>query len=288
MKMRFFRKNVYLFAVSLFLMLSSTSCDDDKDYLVTFHTPYGEMIAVLYDQTPRHKENFLELAAKGDYDSLTFHRIMNEFMIQSGDVNQAKNDPNYLTYTITAEFVPSLHHRKGAIGAARRNENVNPSKASSGSQFYIVQGRRWSEEELTTDVTKMNNALGTLFLLPEYDSMKNLLQETYQKRDFNTYNKMVLQLVPVVEERLGLNVKRSVRPERMQSYTTVGGAPHLDDEYTEFGQVVKGFSVIDQIAAVQVQGEKPVDEIFLRISVEKMPKRKITELYGVNYPDSEQ
>lgn len=281
-------KRIFVWIFGLMVLGTSSGCEDDQDYLVTFTTPYGEMIAVLYDQTPYHKENFIQLAENGDYDSLIFHRIINEFMIQSGEVNKTKKVPGYLSYTIPAEFVPSLHHRKGAIGAARRNDNVNPGKESSSSQFYIVQGRKWTEPELTTDVTKMNDALGTLFLLPEYDSMKNLLQETYNNQDFNTYNKMVLQLVPIVEQRLGLNVKRQVRPERMQSYTTVGGAPHLDDEYTVFGQVVKGLSVIDKIAAVQVDGEKPVEEVFLNIKVEKMTKKKITELYGVNYPDSDE
>ena len=115
-----------------------------KDYLVTIHTEYGDMVLLLYDQTPLHKENFLSLARTGYYDSTNFHRVLKGFMIQGGDPNSkpggdaagiGNGGPNY---TVPAEFVPSLTHVKGALAAARQPDQVNPLKASSGSQFYIV------------------------------------------------------------------------------------------------------------------------------------------------------
>ena len=276
-------KKTLLFIFSLPVLLGCYS-KKDFDAVVTFHTPYGEMKAVLYDQTPEHKENFIEMVNKGYYDSISFHRIIREFMIQSGDADV----PDMETHKIPSEFVPSLHHRKGAIGAARRPDNINPKKESSGYQFYIVDGRQWSEAELTTDVDKMNVALATLFLLPEYDSIGQVMKKFYEEQNFDMYNKMVLELVPVVEQRLGREVKKPLRADRLETYTTVGGAPWLDDQYTVFGQVVKGLMIIDKIAELQVdENDHPLNRVPLRVSIEELPKRKITEMYGVTYPDSE-
>lgn len=116
-----------------------------KDYQVTIHTEYGDMVVVLYDQTPLHKGNFLRLAEAGFFDQTTFHRVINGFMIQGGDPNSkpggdaAQVGQGGPSYTIPAEFVPELTHVKGALAAARQGDAVNPQKASSGSQFYIVQ-----------------------------------------------------------------------------------------------------------------------------------------------------
>lgn len=128
-----------------------------KDYLVTLNTDYGTMRLVLYDQTPRHKENFIKLVNDRFYDSLLFHRIIQNFMIQGGDPNSRKAQPGEplgngdVGYKIPAEIVPALFHKKGTLAAARDN---NPEKASSGCQFYIVQGRVWTDDELQKQIER--------------------------------------------------------------------------------------------------------------------------------------
>ena len=111
----------------------------NKDVIITISTSYGDMKAILYEETPLHKENFIKLSESGDFDSTIFHRIIENFMIQGGDVNLI-NDEEVIDYTIPAEINPNLFHRKGEIAAARMGDNVNPEKESSGCQFYIVQG----------------------------------------------------------------------------------------------------------------------------------------------------
>jgi len=126
------------------------SCSKKED-LVTIHTDFGDIQLILFDQTPLHKKNFLELVNRGFYDSLTFHRIIDGFMIQGGDPNSKDNDPfndglGGPGYTIPAEFRPSLTHVPGAVAAARQPDNVNPEKASSGSQFYIVENEQGTHQ----------------------------------------------------------------------------------------------------------------------------------------------
>lgn len=168
-------------------------------------TTKGECVLMLYDKTPLHRDNFVKLVRDGYYDNLLFHRVINHFMIQGGDPDSryaaerqqlGEGGPDY---TIPAEFNDSLFHKKGAIGAARDD---NPEKASSGSQFYLVQGRTFSDRGL--------------------DSLEQL--------------------------RLG---GRKIPTYQRQVYKTIGGAPHLDQSYTVFGEVVSGIAVIDSIAAVE-------------------------------------
>ncbi|MDH5604742.1 MAG: peptidylprolyl isomerase [Cyclobacteriaceae bacterium] len=279
-------KNLLFIFLITFL---SFSCDRDTDFLITISTPFGDMKAILYDETPRHKENFISLAKEGKYDSTIFHRIIKEFMVQGGDINQKPGHEGSIDYTVPAEFVPGYFHKKGALAAARQADKVNPKKASSGSQFYVVHGKVWDEVELTTDLNQLNAAIGVLIRLPEYDSIGKVLIDTYTAGDYEGYNKMVLDLRPAVEERLGRDVSKKIVPERLAVYTTLGGAAWLDDAYTVFGEVVEGLDVIDKIAAVQTgTADKPLEDIYMTVSVEEMPKKKITKLYGFEYPAKEE
>ncbi|HET7179581.1 MAG TPA: peptidylprolyl isomerase, partial [Chryseosolibacter sp.] len=146
-------KSLLIF-LALFSFLA-TGCAQKKDQLVTIKTRFGDMVAILYDATPKHKANFLKLVKEHYYDSLLFHRVMEGFMIQGGDPDSrhaakgqrlGNGGPGY---TIDAEFNPRLFHEKGALSAARLSDQMNPQKASSGSQFYIVQGTKHTQEEIT-------------------------------------------------------------------------------------------------------------------------------------------
>ncbi len=186
-----------------------------KPVTVLIETEYGNMTAILYDDTPGHRDNFLKLIKQGWYNGSVFHRVINKFMIQGGGQG-SKNDPGY---TIPAEIKPNHFHKKGALAAARQGDQVNPKKNSSGSQFYIVQG-------------------------------------------------MVLQpaQIDMFEKQTG----KKVSAERRKIYSTIGGTPHLDDDYTVFGEVIKGLEVIDKIAAVQTgAADRPLKDVKMKITVVK-------------------
>lgn len=158
-----------ILAISTLLV---TGCAQKSDHLVTIKTKYGDMVAILYDETPKHKENFIKLASQHYYDSLLFHRVIEGFMIQGGDPDSKKAATGQRLgnggpgYTIPAEFNASLIHEKGALAAARLGDAMNPDRASSGSQFYIVHGTKHTEEQLKVDPEKFNRALQQFFPQP--------------------------------------------------------------------------------------------------------------------------
>lgn len=227
---------ILLFFTVLFLVACSSSgvvkgvrkADLKRD--IEMVTTKGTIILRLSDATPLHRDNFIRLTRSGFYNGVTFHRVIKNFMIQSGDPNSRIADSAASVgsggpgYTVPAEIVPSLFHHKGALAAARMGDNVNPQRASSGSQFYIVQGR--------------------VFSLPGLDSLEQTRLKGY-----------------------------TIPEEHKAVYTSEGGAPHLDQQYTVFGKVVKGWEVIDSVAAVATGNrDRPVEDV--RIITMKMIKRK--------------
>ncbi len=183
---------------------------------VLIKTSMGDITIALYDETPLHKENFIKLANEKFYDGTLFHRIIQGFMIQTGDPNSkdAKQGQQLGNggpgYTIPAEIIPGLIHKRGAVAAARQADQVNPKRESSGSQFYIVDGRAFSYEEIA-----MFEARG----------MK-------------------------------------LTPEQKETYNTIGGAPHLDLQYTVFGEVISGMDIVDKIAAqAKDRMDRPINDI---------------------------
>jgi cyclophilin family peptidyl-prolyl cis-trans isomerase len=267
------------------------------DYLVTINTPHGKMVAILYDDTPKHKENFLKLVREKFYDSLLFHRVIEGFMIQGGDPNSrhARPEDNLGNggpgYTIPAEFVPQHFHERGALAAARLGDQVNPEKASSGSQFYIVQGRKFSQAELTEleqaiHYQRKNIALNQILFKPEYTALRETILRKQQEEDAAWLNAFFEQSDTLIRKVYPDFKRTTFSPAQIQAYTTIGGAPHLDGDYTVFGKVISGLEVIDKIAATEKgPNARPVVDIPMTITVEEMPKSKIEKLYGYTYPD---
>lgn len=217
---------------NLLAQKDSTLKKKDRKSDVLLQTSMGDIVIRLSDSTPLHRDNFLKLVKVGFYDSILFHRVINHFMIQAGDP-ESKSAPSGKPlgnggpgYTIPAEFRPTIFHKKGVIAAARMGDNVNPEKASSGSQFYLTQGKVFTDAGL--------------------DSV-----ETYR-------------------------LKRKIPAEQRRVYKTIGGTPHLDQNYTVFGEVVKGLDVIDTIAAVGTSKgadrDRPLKDV--RIIKAKLIKRK--------------
>lgn len=270
-------KNILFLTVGLVLTLSACA---KKDYLVTVKTSYGDIKIILYDQTPQHKANFLKLAQSGDYDSTIFHRIIKDFMIQGGDVNAKPGNEKKIEYTVPAEFVDTLIHHKGALAAARQGDNMNPEKASSGCQWYIVQGVVYSEEDLTTDMQKLSGHMRQLMQLPEYADLQEELSKIYYEQGQEAYGKKMIEMKPVCEKQFNTIYDKDFPADRLKAYTTLGGTPHLDDAYTVFGRVVEGLDVLDKIAAVETVSEKPIEAVYMTMEVEEIKLKKFQKLYG--------
>jgi len=253
------------------------------------------MMAILYDQTPKHKENFIKLAKQKYFDSLLFHRVMQGFMIQGGDPDSKKAQPGQHLgmggpgYTIPAEFNSSLFHEKGALSAARLPGGQNPTKASSGSQFYIVQGtvvNKSDADNLKIDNEKLNLGFQMIAGNPANKPLMDSLMIIYSSGDMQAYQKKILSLVPLIEKQTNVKVTKEVSPEKIEAYTTIGGAPHLDGDYTVFGKVIKGFEVIDKIAAIPVDvNNRPLEDVRMTVTLEEMSRKKITKEFGYQYPE---
>lgn len=273
------RKVLFLVIVSVFF-----SCKTEKEYLVKFETSYGDMYAVLFDETPKHKENFVSLAQAGRFDSTDFHRVIKNFMIQGGDVFGKEGIPQDQWYTVPAEIRPDLIHEKGAIAAARMGNNVNPERRSSGSQFYIVQGKVYDRNELVVDMKLLSE---TFFKYIQLGSNKELMEEyqrLYQAKEFDAINAMMIASKADLEAFYTINLEKNMTKQQIDSYTSLGGTPHLDNEYTVFGKVIKGIEVMDKIAAVETgPRDKPVDPVYMKVSVSQVPKAKITKEFGYEF-----
>lgn len=227
-----------LFTLLLSLLLISCAsqknlrkADLRKDVLL--ETNYGTMRVRLSNETPLHRDNFLKLTKNGYYNGVLFHRVIHKFMIQAGDPDSRKAvagkplGEGGPAYTVPAEFRADLFHKKGVIAAARERDDVNPQKASSGSQFYIVQGKIWTDGGLDTlEVKRLNG--------------------------------------------------RKIPRDQRTVYKTIGGTPHLDQNYTVFGEVIEGLNVIDSIAAVATSKEKDKDRPLKDVVIKKarLVKRK--------------
>lgn len=198
------------------ILIGMSTQAQEKETLVLIKTNYGNIKVKLYNDTPKHRDNFIKLIKEGWYEGSSFHRVIDNFMIQGGINADGREDPGY---TIPAEFRPNHIHKKGALAAARQGDNVNPKKASSGCQFYIVKGQVFSNEKL----------------------------DMYQERWGKTFTH-----------------------EQREIYTTIGGTPHLDGDYTVFGEVVEGLDIVDKISTVKTgYMDVPVQAVTMSIEILK-------------------
>ena len=239
-----------------------------NETLVRLETTMGDITVKLYDETPKHRDNFIKLVKEGVYDSTLFHRVIQNFMIQAGDpTSKTANDTAKLGsgdvgYTIPAEFVPTLYHKRGALAAARQPDNVNPERASSGCQFYIVTGQVFNEDQLIAMEKNMNQArLDTIFQNLARKHMKEIFK--MRKAD-DTAGLLALQ--DTLERQAKAQQKeegvRKFTPEQIKIYTSKGGAPHLDGDYTVFGEVIEGMDAVSRIEAVKTnKADRPIENI---------------------------
>lgn len=277
------------------MCIGAFSCSE-KEELVVFDTDMGEMIAVLYDETPQHKANFLKLVKERKYDSVLFHRVIEDFMIQTGDVATGKFG-EAVDYRIPAEFYPQKYiHDKGSLAAARVGDAVNPLKESSGSQFYIVHGKTFDEQGLKERADRrMYLKLYGLFermlkskRFPELTEKYNYhigLYEEDSTYDMSTAQRnLIFQSLPVIEKQFGDQTDPGYPDWAKELYATQGGAPHLDGEYTVFGKIISGLEVIDKIAATETdERDKPLNEIRMNVQILKLSRAEIESRYNYKY-----
>lgn len=273
---------IYSIVFLLAICVSGQSSKNDK--LVKIMTPYGDMTVVLYDETPLHKANFLKLAEAGSYDSTIFHRVINEFMIQGGDIYRSGKleQPNEDS-RVPAEILDRFCHKKGELAAARTN---NPEKKSSDCQFYIVHGKVYDEAELTVDQNKLNRVFSELMQAGKIDSIRNILMEMQNEKKFDDMNDFISKSAPYLERLSGESLAKDnpMSAEKVKAYTTLGGSPHLDGEYTVYGRVISGLEVIDKIAALETdRRDQPTEDVYMTMEVMEMKKKKITKTYGYTY-----
>ncbi len=263
-------------ALSAWLMLnvqcSMVNKNDDGMARVKIETSKGDIIVELYNDTPKHKANFLKLAKNGTYEGTLFHRVIKDFMIQAGDPNSktATKDQQLgdgdVGYTIPAEFVyPKRFHKRGALAAARQGDQVNPKKESSGCQFYIVTGQVYNDSTIVNMEKRKNynvlNAAFTQLVMKNRDEILNLQKKGDEKALMAMQDKLLAQ----AREQIKDEPEFKFTPEQAEAYTTIGGTPHLDGEYTVFGEVVEGMDVVDEIQKVATNpADRPIDDVVIK------------------------
>lgn len=235
---------------------------------VKIQTSLGDIVMKLYDETPQHRDNFLKLAKEGFYDGTIFHRVIHNFMIQGGDPESRNATPEaqYGTggpgYTVEAEILPSLYHKRGALAAARTGDEINPERRSSGSQFYIVWGDVYSEGQLA-GVSKQMEMMAQQSNFSRLAAQnKSRIMELRRNRDqaglLALQDELVAQAKAEAKQQGGLN------EEQRKLYTTVGGTPHLDGQYTVFGEVIEGLDIVEKIQSTATRrGDRPLEDIVI-------------------------
>jgi len=259
-----------LFSMSALLAFSQTTAP--KLQLVEITTTQGVIIVKLYNETPEHRDNFIKLIKQGFYDSLLFHRAIPDFMIQGGDPTSkyAPKDSfignGDLGYRIPAEINPKLYHKRGALSAARDN---SPDKSSNPSQFFIVQGRKFTNEELSTILNQVNYGIKQeLFqTVVKSDSVNKRINEFMLRGDQESMQSYMQSLQPAIDKlyepkQLGFSIKQ------INTYINVGGAPHLDATYTVFGEIISGIEVVDKIAALPRNTyDRPLQDVRMKMKL---------------------
>lgn len=289
---------VFILALNLLFLLNGcsnqTSGGDKKDFLITIKTDFGDMVIVLFDETPKHKENFIKLAEEGFYDGLLFHRIIKDFMIQGGDPESRDAEPGKRLggggpgHQIPAEFNDHLIHKKGVLSAARTGDKQNPEKKSSGSQFYVVKGKIFTEKELRDtriDFAQLNHYFRLLMGKEEYKDMREQAIALQQNRDYEKYQQLLVSSKDDIEKEYEVELDQPLSDMQLEAYTSIGGTPHLDGGYTVFGMVISGLDILDKISEIETgDADRPKEDVVMSIEVDEMKKKKITKLYGFEYP----
>lgn len=233
---------------------SSQNAKAQDETKVLIKTTAGDITIKLYNETPQHRDNFIKLVQEHYYDSILFHRVIRDFMVQAGDP-ESKNAEKYAQlgtggpgYTIPAEFIyPQYFHKRGALSAARQGDQVNPERKSSGSQFYIVTGKKYSKFQLQDLEEQLDNQQGQNIFNQLCAQNIETIRQIQASGDQDSLMRLQDELVAKTEKILKEQGPFKFSKEQVEAYTTQGGTPFLDNQYTVFGEVVDGMKVVEKI-----------------------------------------
>ena len=244
---------------------------NDSIMKVQIKTMLGDIVVRLYDETPIHRDNFMKLVKEGYYDGTLFHRVIKDFMIQGGDPDSKGAPAGKMLgvggpdYTLEAEIKDSLFHKRGALAAARQGDEVNPERRSSGSQFYIVWGQVYNEGQLRQFSKQLRMQKVQAAFNDLASSHRDEIMQMRRDRNRTGLQKLQEKLVAEAENKVG---KAGLTEERLKIYSTIGGTPHLDGQYTVFGEVEEGLDVVEMIqSSATGRGDRPVDDIEMKMGV---------------------
>ena len=238
---------------------------------VQIKTMLGDIVVRLYEETPIHRDNFMKLVKEGYYDGTLFHRVIKDFMIQGGDPDSKGAPAGKMLgvggpdYTLEAEIKDSLFHKRGALAAARQGDEVNPERRSSGSQFYIVWGQVYNEGQLRQFSKQLRMQKVQAAFNDLVSSHRDEIMQMRRDRNRAGLQELQEKLVAEAENKVG---KVGLTEEQLKIYSTIGGTPHLDGQYTVFGEVEEGLDVVEMIqSSATGRGDRPVDDIEMKMVV---------------------
>lgn len=250
---------------------NDTSSMNNDDVKVVLTTDLGDITLLLYGDTPAHRDNFVKLVEQGTYEGTLFHRVIKEFMIQGGDPESRTAKPGQslgsgdVGYTLAKEIVyPKHFHKRGALAAARTGDQVNPERRSSGCQFYIVTGRKFSPDQLAQMEKSLQGKAMQDYFMGLARARHDEIMRLRAAADEAGLNALQDELVAATEAHFAANPAAGFTPEQKEAYATVGGAPHLDGDYTVYGEVIAGMDVVDKIEAVATdKGDRPLSDVHI-------------------------
>lgn len=249
--------------------------EQGKETIVDLETTMGPIKIKLYDDTPQHRDNFVKLVKEGFYDGVLFHRVINDFMVQTGDPDSKEAQPGQMLgggdpgYTLPAEIIyPKHYHKYGALAAARTGDNVNPERRSSSSQFYIVTGRKASQMELDRMAERAVVGERQELFRKLFEQNKDSIKAMGDRGDREAMMELRQQMIDSVEKSVPA---RPLPQEMAQDYLSLGGTPHLDNQYTVFGEVVSGMETVEKIQKVETDGnDRPKEDVrIIKATIEK-------------------
>jgi len=265
------KKNVFLILMLAMVLGQTHAADSTAAPIICLETTYGKIMLKLYPETSKHRDNFLKLVKQGFYNGVLFHRVMADFMIQAGDPKSKTATATALLgaggtgYTIPAEIVyPQYYHKRGALAAAREGDKTNPMKASSGSQFYIVQGRVFTSNELNEMEKSNESKLYAKFYQEQTQSRQEQINKLTLENNTIKLNAIRDTILNEVRTKMINTSSYLFTAQQRKDFTTIGGTPHLDGNYTVFGEVMEGLDVVEKISKTQTApNNRPVENIII-------------------------
>ena len=245
--------------------------------IVKISTPKGDIRVRLYDETPQHRDNFVKLVNEGFYNGTLFHRVIKGFMIQGGDPDSIGAPAGKMLgtggpgYNVPAEIVyPQLFHKRGALAAARQSDEVNPERESSGSQFYLVYGKVYTPQELKQMEKQMSMQQEQVIFNKLVQQNRSQILELRKARNQAGLQELQDQLIAETKKQMKELPAPKFTPEQLETYTTIGGTPFLDNQYTVFGEVESGMEVVAEIQqCATLSADRPKEDISMTMTIEQ-------------------